>query len=162
YGANSKLPFSERDPVDQPASIYAATKRADELMSYSYARLYGMPLIGLRFFTVYGPWGRPDMAMWLFADAILAGRPIQVVNHGALRRAFTYVDDIVTGVLLVASGAPPGEAPPHRLYNIGNHRSEELTRMIGLLEAALGKKARRELLPMQPGDVPATHADIDA
>jgi UDP-glucuronate 4-epimerase len=162
YGGNTKLPFSEKDPVEQPASLYAATKRADELMSQSYAHLYRLPLVGLRFFTVYGPWGRPDMAMWLFADAILAGRPIQVFNHGDMRRDFTYVDDIVNGVLLVANGKPPANTPPHRVYNIGNHRSEDLRHMIGLLEAALGKKAKEELLPLQAGDVVATYADIAA
>jgi UDP-glucuronate 4-epimerase len=162
YGGNTKLPFSETDPVDRPVSLYAASKRADELMSYSYAHLYWLPLIGLRFFTVYGPWGRPDMAMWLFADAILEGRPIQVFNYGEMRRDFTYVDDIVAGILLVADGRSPASVPPHRLYNIGSHHPENLTHMIGLLEAALGKKAKRELLPLQPGDVVATYADIDA
>ena len=162
YGGNSKLPFSERDPVDTPVSLYAATKRADELMSYAYARLYRLPLVGLRFFTVYGPWGRPDMAMWLFAEAILDGRPIQVFNHGNMQRDFTYIDDIVTGVLLVADGRPPAGEVPHRVYNIVNHRSEDLGRMIGLLEQSLGKKSKRELLPLQPGDVVATYADIDA
>jgi UDP-glucuronate 4-epimerase len=161
YGGNTKLPFSEKDPVDRPISLYAATKRADELMSHSYAHLYALPLIGLRFFTVYGPWGRPDMAMWLFAEAILAGRPIQVFNHGQMRRDFTYVDDIVTGVLLVADG-PPGNGTGHRIYNIGNHQPEELSHMIGLIEEALGQKARWELLPLQPGDVVETCADIDA
>jgi UDP-glucuronate 4-epimerase len=162
YGGNSKLPFSEEDPVDTPVSLYAATKRADELMSYAYARLYRLPLVGLRFFTVYGPWGRPDMAMWLFAEAILEGRPIEVFNHGRMRRDFTYIDDIVTGVILVADGAAPAAEVPHRVYNIGNHRAEELGHMIALLEQALGAKAKRELLPMQPGDVVATYADIAA
>jgi UDP-glucuronate 4-epimerase len=162
YGGNTKLPFSESDPVDTPVSLYAATKRADELMSYSYARLYRLPLVGLRFFTVYGPWGRPDMAMWLFAEAILDGRPIQVFNHGKTRRDFTYVDDIVTGVLLVADGEAVAGEVPHRLYNIGNNRAEDLEHMIGLLEQALGAKAKRELLPLQPGDVVATYADIAA
>jgi UDP-glucuronate 4-epimerase len=162
YGGNTKLPFSESDPVDRPVSLYAATKRADELMSISYAELYRLPLIGLRFFTVYGPWGRPDMAMWLFTEAILAGRPIQVFNHGRMRRDFTYIDDIVAGVLMVADGPPPKPPAAHRLYNIGNHRPEELTRMIALLEAAVGTKAKKELLPLQPGDVVETYADIDA
>jgi UDP-glucuronate 4-epimerase len=163
YGGSRKLPFSETDDVDQPISLYAATKRADELMSHSYAHLYRLPLVGLRFFTVYGPWGRPDMAMWLFADGILAGKPIEVFNRGNMRRDFTYIDDIVTGVILTLDGASPAaDKTPHRVYNIGNHRSEDLMRMIGLLEAALGMKAKKELLPLQPGDVVETYADIDA
>jgi UDP-glucuronate 4-epimerase len=161
YGGNAKLPFAIEDPVDTPQSLYAATKRADELMSYCYAHLYRLPMTGLRFFTVYGPWGRPDMAAWIFAEAILAGRPIRVFNRGAMRRDFTYIDDIVEGVL-AALDRPPAEsaAPPYRLYNLGNHRSEELTRFIAVLEAALGRKAVIELAPMEPGDVPATFADI--
>jgi len=170
YGSNKTLPFSVDDRVDHPMSLYAATKKADELMSQTYAHLYRLPLTGLRFFTVYGPWGRPDMAMWLFADAILAGRPIKVFNNGAMRRDFTYIDDIVTGVVACLDNPPPddgmvkagGSAAPHRLYNIGNHRSEELLHMIELLEGAIGKTAVREYLPMQDGDVAETYADIDA
>ena len=170
YGSNKTLPFSVDDRVDHPMSLYAATKKADELMSETYAHLYRLPLTGLRFFTVYGPWGRPDMAMWLFADAILAGRPIKVFNNGAMRRDFTYIDDIVTGVVACLDNPPPddgmvkagGSAAPHRLYNIGNHRSEELLHMIELLEGAIGKTAVREYLPMQDGDVAETYADIDA
>jgi UDP-glucuronate 4-epimerase len=164
YGGNTKVPFSEADPVDRPVSLYAATKKADELMSHTYAHLYRIPQTGLRFFTVYGPWGRPDMAMWLFTRAILAGEPIQVFNHGDMERDFTYIDDIVEGVV-AALDHPPREAggeTPHRLYNIGNNRPEPLLRMIEVLEDALGRKAQRTLLPMQPGDVRATYADITA
>jgi UDP-glucuronate 4-epimerase len=164
YGGNTKMPFSEADPVDTPISLYAVTKKADELMSQAYAHLYRMPLTGFRFFTVYGPWGRPDMAMWLFADAIREGRPIKVFNHGNMLRDFTYVDDIVAGVL-AASDSPPaddGENAPHRVYNIGNNKPEKLMDMIGLVEKFMGKKAELEMLPMQPGDVPATYADISA
>jgi UDP-glucuronate 4-epimerase len=168
YGGNAKLPFSENDPVDTPVSLYAATKRADELMSHSYSHLYRLPQTGLRFFTVYGPWGRPDMAAWLFTEAILAGRPITVFNDGDMRRDFTYIDDIVAGVL-AALDAPPtddggddGEAAPHRLYNIGNNRAEELMRFIAVLEAAIGAKATIEVAAMQPGDVKETYADIAA
>jgi UDP-glucuronate 4-epimerase len=164
YGGNTKLPFSEIDPVDTPQSLYAATKKADELMSHCYAHLYRIPITGLRFFTVYGPWGRPDMAAWLFTQAILAGEPIKLFNRGKMRRDFTYIDDIVAGVLacLAKPPADAGTAPPHRIYNLGNRRSEELEHFVGMLERALGKSARRELLPMQPGDVPATYADIEA
>ncbi len=170
YGSNRKLPFSVDDRVDHPISLYAATKKADELMSETYAHLYRLPMTGLRFFTVYGPWGRPDMAMWLFTDAILKGEPIDVFGEGNMRRDFTYVDDIVTGVVACLDNPPPddgaikagGSTGPHTLYNIGNHRSEELTRMIDLIEAAVGKPAQRRLCPMQPGDVRDTHADIDA
>ncbi len=170
YGSNRKLPFSVDDRVDHPISLYAATKKADELMSETYAHLYRLPMTGLRFFTVYGPWGRPDMAMWLFTDAILNGRPIDVFGEGDMRRDFTYVDDIVTGVVACLDNPPPddgltkagGSVGPHRLYNIGNHRSEELTHMIDVLEVAIGKRAVRILRPMQPGDVRDTHADIDA
>ena len=164
YGGNEKLPFSESDRVDHPVSLYAATKKADELLSESYASLYGLPQTGLRFFTVYGPWGRPDMALWIFTKAILAGQPIPVFNQGEMRRDFTYIDDIVEGVLAVAGKAPDasGEGPPHRLYNIGNNKPEQLLDMIALLEESLGRKAEMELLPMQPGDVPATYADIAA
>jgi len=165
YGGNTKLPFSEEDLVDQPISLYAATKKSDELLSYSYAHLYGIPLTGLRFFTVYGPWGRPDMALWLFTDAILAGRPIKIFNHGDMQRDFTYVDDIVSGVL-AARDNPPGRegaaTAPHRIYNIGNNHPEPLLRLIEVLEDALGRKAERRLEPMQPGDVKSTYADLTA
>lgn len=170
YGGNETLPFRVEDRVDHPLSLYAATKKADELMSETYAHLYRIPLTGLRFFTVYGPWGRPDMAMWLFTKAILAGEPIKVFNQGDMRRDFTYIDDIVTGVVATLDNPPPddglpkagGSVAPHRLYNIGNHRSEELMRMIDLIEAACGRTAIRELHPMQDGDVPETYADISA
>jgi UDP-glucuronate 4-epimerase len=162
YGANAKAPFSEADPVDHPVSLYAATKRADELMSESYAHLYGIPQAGLRFFTVYGPWGRPDMAYWMFTQAIIEGRPIRVFNNGDLKRDFTYIDDIVAGVAAVALDPAPADAPLHRLYNIGNNRSEKLMRFIEILEDAIGRKAEKIFEPMQPGDVPATSADITA
>ena len=170
YGGNETLPFRVEDRVDHPLSLYAATKKADELMSETYAHLYRLPQTGLRFFTVYGPWGRPDMAMWLFTRAILAGEPIDVFGEGNMRRDFTYIDDIVTGVVAALDNPPPddgaetagGSKAPHRLYNIGNNRSEELTRMIALIEEACGKKAERRLLPMQPGDVRDTYADISA
>jgi UDP-glucuronate 4-epimerase len=161
YGGNTKLPFAIDDRVDTPHSLYAATKKADELMSYCYAHLYRLPTTVLRFFTVYGPWGRPDMAAWLFTDAILAGRPIRVFNHGKMSRDFTYIDDVVRGVVAALDRPPAdGEAPPCHTYNLGNHRSEELTRFIGVIEQALGRKAAIELLPMEPGDVPTTYADI--
>ena len=170
YGSNERLPFSVSDRVDHPLSLYAATKKADELMSETYAHLYRLPQTGLRFFTVYGPWGRPDMAMWLFTQAILEGRPIDVFGEGNMRRDFTYIDDIVSGVIACLDNPPPddgeakagGSVGPHRLYNIGNHRSEELTRMIGLIEQACGRTAEKRLLPMQPGDVRDTYADISA
>src|SRR3954471_6034401 len=170
YGGNESLPFRVEDRVDQPLSLYAATKKADELISETYAHLYRLPQTGLRFFTVYGPWGRPDMAMWLFTRAILAGEPIQVFGEGDMRRDFTYIDDIVTGVVACLDNPPPddgtekagGSRGPHRLYNIGNHRSEELTRMIALIEEACGRKAEKRLLPMQAGDVRDTYADISA
>ncbi|WP_336981971.1 NAD-dependent epimerase/dehydratase family protein [Altererythrobacter fulvus] len=170
YGGNAKLPFSVEDRADHPVSLYAATKRADELMSESYAHLYRIALTGLRFFTVYGPWGRPDMAMWKFTDAILKGRPIPVFNHGDMYRDFTYIDDIVTGVVAALDHPPAdddaekagGSTKPHALYNIGNHRSEPLMKVIGLLEDACGKSAQLEMLPMQPGDVHRTFADIEA
>lgn len=161
YGGNTKLPFSEDDRVDAPVSLYAATKKADELLSHSYADLYGLPQTGLRFFTVYGPWGRPDMAMWLFTEAILAERPIKVFNHGDMQRDFTFIDDIVSGILAAYDRAPSGDTP-HRVYNIGNNQPEELLHMIELLEQCLGKTAERELLPMQTGDVKATYADLTA
>jgi UDP-glucuronate 4-epimerase len=164
YGGNTKLPFSESDRVDSPISLYAATKKADELMNQTYAHLYRMPQTGLRFFTVYGPWGRPDMAMWLFADAILQGRPIKVFNHGDMQRDFTYVDDIVAGITAIIDGSPKDDATgaPHRVYNIGNNNPEPLLKMIALLEEAIGQKAIKQLEPMQPGDVAATYADIEA
>lgn len=170
YGSNTKLPFSVDDRVDLPISLYAATKKSDELMSEVYSHLYRLPQTGLRFFTVYGPWGRPDMALWLFTDAILKGEPIKVFNHGDMMRDFTYIDDIVTGILACLDNPPAddgqpkagGSVNPHRVYNIGNHRSEPLLRMIEVLEQSLGKKAERELLPMQPGDVRETYADITA
>jgi len=170
YGGNATLPFRVEDRVDHPLSLYAATKKADELMSETYANLYRLPQTGLRFFTVYGPWGRPDMAMWLFAEAILSGRPIDVFGEGNMRRDFTYIDDIVTGVVAALDNPPAddgaekagGSRGPHRIYNIGNHRSEELTHMIALIEEACGRKAEMRLLPMQPGDVRDTYADISA
>ena len=170
YGGNETLPFRVEDRVDHPLSLYAATKKADELIGETYAHLYRLPQTGLRFFTVYGPWGRPDMAMWIFTKAILAGEPIDVFGEGNMRRDFTYIDDIVTGVVACLDNPPPddgqekagGSRGPHRLYNIGNHRSEELTRMIDLIEQACGRKAERRLLEMQPGDVRDTYADISA
>ena len=170
YGGNKTLPFRVEERVDRPLSLYAATKKADELMSETYAHLYRLPQTGLRFFTVYGPWGRPDMAMWLFTKAIYEGRPIDVFGEGNMRRDFTYIDDIVTGVVACHDNPPAddgeekagGSRSPHRLYNIGNHRSEELTHMIDLIEEACGRKAERRLLPMQPGDVRDTYADISA
>ncbi len=153
YGGNTKMPFSEDDRVDTPVSLYAATKKADELISHVYAHLYGMKLIGLRFFTVYGPWGRPDMAMWLFTRAILAGEPIPVFNHGRMKRDFTFVDDIVRGVLMVAKEPDRAfsGAPTHRVYNIGNNRPEDLMHMISVLEGVLGRTAQKQMLPLQPG-----------
>ncbi|HUZ72443.1 MAG TPA: NAD-dependent epimerase/dehydratase family protein [Stellaceae bacterium] len=160
YGGNTKQPFSVADRVDDPVSLYAATKRACELTAISYAHLYRLPAIGLRFFTVYGPWGRPDMAAYLFADAILAGRPIDVFNEGRMARDFTYIDDIVAGTV-AALDRPPGGDVPHRVYNLGNHRPEPLLRFIAVLEQALGRTAEKCLLPMQPGDVPESFADIE-
>jgi len=170
YGGNTKLPFAVEDRADHPVSLYAATKRADELMSETYAHLYRLPQTGLRFFTVYGPWGRPDMMMWKFSDAILAGRPIPVFNHGEMYRDFTFIDDIIAGVIACLDSPPAddgaekagGSVKPHALYNIGNNKSEHLMKVIGLLEDACGRKAELEMLPMQPGDVPATYADIEA
>lgn len=158
YGGNTKLPFSESDNVDAPVSLYAATKKANELMAHCYTHLYGLQTIGLRFFTVYGPWGRPDMAMWLFTKAMLAGKPIQVFNHGNMRRDFTFIDDIISGV--VGSLFNDG-LDPYEVFNIGNHRSENLMDMIQILSNAIGVKPIMEMQPMQPGDVPATYADID-
>jgi UDP-glucuronate 4-epimerase len=164
YGGNTKLPFSVEDRTDTPVSLYAATKRADELMSHSYSHLYRIPQTGLRFFTVYGPWGRPDMAMYIFCRAIADGKPIPVFNNGDMMRDFTFIDDIVTGVVASLDNPVAVEdgAVPHRVYNIGNHRSERLMRMIGLIEDAMGKKAEIDFQPMQPGDVKASFADIDA
>ena len=160
YGGNTKFPFSVADPVDHPVSLYAATKRGGELLAESYAAAHGMPSTGLRFFTVYGPWGRPDMAYFSFTQAILAGQPIPVFNQGRLERDFTYIDDVVAGVLAaLARPADPGR--PHRLYNLGNNKPEPLMRFIKTIETALGCKAMLDFKPMQPGDVKATAADID-
>lgn len=161
YGGNTKLPFAVGDPTDTPSSLYAATKKADELMSHCYSHLFQVPATGLRFFTVYGPWGRPDMAAYIFAKAISEGRPIPVFNHGDMQRDFTFVDDIVAGLIAVADGPPKaGDTAPHRVYNIGNNQSEPLLKYIAQLEKALGRKAELDLQPMQPGDVKATFADI--
>lgn len=175
YGLNSQQPFSVHDNVDHPISLYAATKKANELMAHTYSHLYQLPTTGLRFFTVYGPWGRPDMALFLFTKAILAGKPIDVYNHGKMRRDFTYIDDIVQGVVRTSDqiAAPnpdwdaarpdPSSSPaPYRLYNIGNNSPVELDHFIATIEAALGRTATRNYLPMQPGDVPSTCADVDA
>jgi UDP-glucuronate 4-epimerase len=163
YGGNVKQPFSEEDRVDAPVSLYAATKRANELMAHAYSHLYRLPATGLRFFTVYGPWGRPDMAYYSFAKAIVEGRTIDVFNHGRMARDFTYIDDIVTGVLgaLDRPPADDGTAPPQRVFNIGNHKPEPLPELIACLERSLGRRATLRMLPMQPGDVPSTYADID-
>ena len=162
YGGNTKVPFSEEDRVDNPVSLYAATKKADELMSHTYAHLYGTALTGLRFFTVYGPWGRPDMAYWLFTKAILEGKPIRVFNKGEMWRDFTYIDDIVTGTIGVLDKAHLTEGPRHRVYNIGNNNPEHLGHFIDILEDILGRKAVRQFEPMQPGDVERTYADVTA
>jgi UDP-glucuronate 4-epimerase len=174
YGANTRMPFSVHDNVDHPLSLYGASKKANELMAHAYAHLFSLPVTGLRFFTVYGPWGRPDMAMWIFASAILGGDPIKLFNYGNMRRDFTYVDDVVESVVRLvdrpATADPnwstlkpdPGRSSaPWRIYNIGNNSPVEVLRVVELLENAIGKKALRELLPMQPGDVPATYADVD-
>lgn len=161
YGSNKEMPFSVDQRVEQPNSLYAATKRADELISQTYAHLYKLPQTGLRFFTVYGPWGRPDMAAYIFASKIVAGEPIPVFNYGDMRRDFTYIDDIADGVI-AALDHPPQDEVPHRVYNVGNHRSEKLTDYIGLIEQSLGRKAVLDLQPLQMGDVPATYADIEA
>ncbi|MEW5879224.1 MAG: NAD-dependent epimerase/dehydratase family protein [Pseudomonadota bacterium] len=163
YGANTKQPFSTSDRVDRPISLYAATKRANELMAYVYALQFGIPLTGLRFFTVYGPWGRPDMAAFKFTRAILAGEPIDVYNHGEMARDFTYVDDIADGVLRVLDRVPARDADgvQHRVYNIGNHRPEPLLRFIDVLANAIGRTPQMRMLPLQPGDVQSTWADID-
>lgn len=174
YGLNTNMPFSEHDPVDHPLSLYAATKKANEVMAHSYSHVFGLPTSGLRFFTVYGPWGRPDMAMFLFTKAILAGKPIDVFNHGQMQRDFTYIDDIVSGVIGISDVTaapnpafdtnkpdPASSSAPWRVFNIGNHHPEPLMKLVGLLEEFLGKKAELNLLPMQPGDVPATCANVD-
>jgi UDP-glucuronate 4-epimerase len=174
YGSNTTMPFSVHGNVDHPLNLYGASKKANELMAHAYAHLFGLPATGLRFFTVYGPWGRPDMAMWIFAKAILAGQPIKLFNNGNMRRDFTYIDDVVESVVRLidraaapdqqfssASPDPGTSSAPWRVYNIGNNKPVELLEVVRLLEEAIGKKARRELLPMQPGDVPATYADID-
>lgn len=174
YGGNSQMPFSVHQNVDHPLSLYAATKKSNELMAHSYSHLFGLPTTGLRFFTVYGPWGRPDMAMFLFAKAILAGKPIDVFNHGRMQRDFTYIDDVVEGVIrtLDHTAAPNSQwssdrpdpatsRAPYRIYNIGNNNPVELLYLIETLEKELGRPAIRNLLPMQPGDVPATYADVD-
>jgi len=163
YGGNTKLPFSVEDRVDKPVSLYAATKKADELISHAYTHLFGIPQTGLRFFTVYGPWGRPDMAMYLFTKAILKGEPIDVYNHGDMQRDFTYIDDIVRGVIAALDHPPPPNADGrrYRLYNIGNNQPEQLLRLIEVLEAAIGRPAQKRLQPMQPGDVRSTYADIE-
>jgi len=161
YGGNTKLPFSIEDETERPNSLYAATKKADELIGHTYAHLYDLPSTGLRFFTVYGPWGRPDMAAYLFTDAIVKGEPIKVFNDGNMWRDFTYIDDIVRGILAALSHAPSAK-PRHGIYNLGNHRSEKLTDFISAIETSLGKKASYRFEPMQPGDVERTFADIEA
>ncbi len=163
YGGNCKIPFAVEDRVDQPISLYAATKRADELLSHCYSHLYRLPATGLRFFTVYGPWGRPDMAAYLFAEAITAGRPITLFNQGEMQRDFTYIDDITAGVLAALDRPPADESEaPHRIYNLGNHRPVELRRFVAVLEQALGQAAEIRLAPLPPGDVVCTSADIEA
>ena len=163
YGANDKVPFAVADRVEQPVSLYAATKRADELMSATYARLYGLPMTGLRFFTVYGPFGRPDMAYFSFTKAILEDREIKVFNHGKMRRDFTHIDDVVAGVLAALERPPATDAasPPHKIYNLGNNRAETLMPFIEVLEAACGREAKKVFVEMQPGDVVETYADIE-
>jgi len=174
YGANTRMPFSVHDNVDHPVSLYAASKKANELMAHTYSHLYGLACTGLRFFTVYGPWGRPDMALFLFTEAILKGRPIQVFNHGRMQRDFTYIDDIVEGVVRVMGRLPvpnpdwSGDRPdpgtsyaPYKIYNIGNNQPVELNTFIATIESVLGRAAQKEYLDMQPGDVPATYADVD-
>jgi UDP-glucuronate 4-epimerase len=174
YGANTRLPFSVQDNVDHPISLYAASKKANELMAHAYSHLYKIPATGLRFFTVYGPWGRPDMAMFIFAKAILGGTPIKLFNHGNMRRDFTYIDDVVEAIVRLMDHPPQGNpewssdkpdpatsAAPWKIYNIGNNRPEELMHVVSLLEKEFGRMAIKEMLPMQPGDVPATYADIE-
>lgn len=174
YGSNTKMPFRTSDNVDHPLSLYGASKKANELMAHSYSHLFSLPTTGLRFFTVYGPWGRPDMAMWLFAAAITAGKPIKLFNHGKMRRDFTYIDDVVESVVRLVDRPAEGDpkwtadapdparsAAPWRVYNIGNNNPVKLLDVVALLEKELGKKAIREMMPIQPGDVPATFADVD-
>lgn len=162
YGGNSKLPFAVEDRVDSPVSLYAATKRADELIGHCYAHLFGMPLTGLRFFTVYGAWGRPDMAYYSFTRAIFEGRPIRVFNRGEMLRDFTFIDDVVDGVLAALDRPPEGgNGPPHQIYNLGNHHAEKLLKFIAVLESACGREARKDFVAMQPGDMEATYADIE-
>ena len=174
YGGNTHMPFSVHDNVDHPLSLYGASKKANELMAHAYAHLFGLPATGLRFFTVYGPWGRPDMAMWIFAAAIAAGQPIKLFNNGNMRRDFTYIDDVVEAVVRLVEHVPAAnpkwsaETPdpasssaPWRIYNIGNNNPVELLEVVRLLEDTIGRKAKREMVPMQPGDVPATFADVD-
>jgi UDP-glucuronate 4-epimerase len=172
YGSNTTMPFSVHQNTDHPLSLYGASKKANELMAHAYAHLFGIPMTGLRFFTVYGSWGRPDMAMWIFARAILAGEPIRLFNNGNMRRDFTYIDDVVEAVVRLvdrppagspttASADPASSTAPWRLYNIGNNKPVELLEVVRLLEETIGKKAKRELVPMQPGDVPATYANVD-
>jgi len=174
YGANTKMPFSVHNNVDHPVSLYAATKKANELMAHAYSHLYGMACTGLRFFTVYGPWGRPDMALFLFTKAILEEKPIKIFNHGRMQRDFTYIDDITEGVVRIMARLPEpdptwnGNNPDpgtsyvrYKIYNIGNNNPVELMEFIGVIEKVLGKKAKKEFLDLQPGDVPATYADID-
>lgn len=166
YGANRKIPFSVDDNVDHPVSLYAATKKSNELMAHSYSHLYKIPTTGLRFFTVYGPWGRPDMAIFLFTKAILEDKPIKVFNHGQMQRDFTYVDDVVEGVVRVIEKIPQPQSAqettaPYKIYNIGNNQPVELMKLIETIETSLGKKAIKQMLPMQPGDVPITYADVD-
>ena len=162
YGGNTKLPFSIDDKVDAPVSLYAATKAADELISHSYSHLYGLPQTGLRFFTVYGPWGRPDMSAYIFTRAIMENRPITVFNGGDMKRDFTFIDDIVAGVIAALDRPPSGPGAPHRRYNLGNHQAEPLMRFIAMIERATNRKAIIEFAPMQPGDVKETYADIEA
>lgn len=174
YGMNGSIPFSEHDPVEHPLSLYAATKKANELLAHCYSNIHGLPTTGLRFFTVYGPWGRPDMAMYLFAEAILAGKPIKVFNQGNMRRDFTYVDDIVHGIIQSMKHVPGTDKDwdtvkadsassrvPWRIYNLGNNKPSDLLYMIGLIEKELGKEAIKDLMPIQPGDVPESYANID-
>ncbi|MBG0742218.1 NAD-dependent epimerase [Cylindrospermopsis raciborskii LB2897] len=174
YGANTKVPFSTHDNVDHPISLYAATKKANELMAHTYSHLYGLPTTGLRFFTVYGPWGRPDMALFLFTKAILSGEPIEVFNYGKMKRDFTYIDDIVEGIVRVINNIPQGNTSwsgddpdpgsskaPYKIYNIGNNNPVELSRFIEVIEECLGIKAKKNMLPLQPGDVTMTYADVD-
>jgi len=174
YGSNTKMPFSVHDNVDHPLSLYGASKKANELMSHAYAHLFGLPMTGLRFFTAYGPWGRPDMAMWIFTKSIIADEPIKLFNSGNMRRDFTYIDDVVESVMRLVDRPPAGNSKysstspdpgssnaSWRVYNIGNNKPVELLEIVSLLEEAIGKKAKRELLPMQLGDVPTTYADID-